>query len=102
MNQKSEFTGTLLDNIAVNIVTFLLLLVTLGFGLPFAVTYKQRWVASNTYINGRQLKFVGSGGDLLVQWIKWFILILITLGIYGLWVNLKFHQWVVRNTVFND
>ena len=98
----SEFTGSLLDNIAVSIVAALLVVVTFGFGLPFAVTYKQRWVASNTYIQGRRLKFVGSGGDLFAQWIKWIILMIITLGIYSLWVNLKFHQWVIRNTVFND
>ncbi len=70
MEYNSDFTGGLLELIAISIIQYVLIVFTLGFGLPFAITFKQRWVASHTYIEGYQLKFVGNAGDLLIQWVK--------------------------------
>lgn len=100
MMKKSEFTGGLLGLIGVAIVSFLMIVFTFGILLPFAIAYREGWYVSHTYIEGKRLKFVGSGFSLFGQWIKWLLLIIITIGIYGFWVNLKMKQWVVRNTVF--
>lgn len=102
MDYNSDFTGGLLELIAITLIQYVIIVFTLGFATPFAITFKQRWVASHTYIEGYQLKFVGNAGDLLIQWVKWLLLTFITLGIYGLWVGLKMQQWVARNTIFNN
>jgi uncharacterized membrane protein YjgN (DUF898 family) len=99
---ESEFTGGLLELIAVGIVQGLISVFTLGFGIPFAVVFKQRWMASHTFIEGYQLEFIGNAGDLIIEWIKWMILTFITFGIYGFWVGLRLHQWIVKNTVFKN
>ena len=102
MEYESEFTGELLELIAVGIVQGLISVFTLGFGIPFAVVFKQRWMASHTFIEGYQLEFIGNAGDLIIEWIKWMILTFITFGIYGFWVGLRLHQWIVKNTVFKN
>ena len=102
MEYKSEFTGGLLELIAVGIVQWIIIAFTLGFGTPFAVVFKQKWMASHTYVEGYQLEFIGNAGDLIIQWIKWLILTFITFGIYGFWVGLRMHQWIAANTVFKQ
>lgn len=97
---KSKFTGGLLGLVGVNILQFLLILITLGFGAPWAVCIKQRWVARNTVIDGRRLRFDGTGAQLFASYIKWFLLTLITIGIYGFWLSIKMQQWVVKHTHF--
>ncbi|MFA5660198.1 MAG: DUF898 family protein [Bacilli bacterium] len=97
---NSEFTGGLLGLIGVTILTYLLIIVTLGIATPFAIAYRESWYASHTYIEGKRLMFVGTGVGLFVQWIKWLLLCIITFGIYSFWVGIKMKQWVVRNTVF--
>jgi hypothetical protein len=99
---KSKFTGGLLELIAVGIVQWLIIIVTLGIGTPFAIVFKLKWMNSHTYIEGRQLEFTGNALDLIFQWIKWLLLSFITLGIYGFWVGLRMHQWIAKNTVFKS
>ncbi|MDY0023302.1 MAG: DUF898 family protein [Candidatus Izemoplasmatales bacterium] len=98
--EESRFTGGLLGLIGINILSFILILFTLGIGLPWAVCIKQRWYAEHTYINGKRLAFVGNGGQLFGQYIKWLLLTIITIGIYAFWLNIKMHKWVVSKTVF--
>jgi uncharacterized membrane protein YjgN (DUF898 family) len=59
-----------------------------------------RWQAENTIINGRRLRFHGSGGSLFGHYIKWFFLTLITLGIYGFWVWPRMTRWIVEHQDF--
>ena len=100
MSDKSEFTGGLLGLIGINILSILIVIFTFGICVPYAVVIKQRWSTKHTYIEGEQLKFIGTGMSLLGQWIKWLLLTIITFGIYGFWVNIKMKKWVIRNTVF--
>ena len=99
-SNRSEFTGGLLGLIGINILQGLLILISLGLGAPWAVCLKERWIARNTYIDGRQLAFDGTGGQLFGSYIKWFLLTLITLGIYGFWLEIKMKQWLVKHTHF--
>ena len=62
--------------------------------------HKYRWVAKNTLIEGRRLKFIGSGTSLFLHYIKWFLLTIITFGIYGFWLYIKMLEWKTENTVF--
>lgn len=97
---NSNFTGGLLGYIGINLLQFVLTILTLGLAAPWAVCIKERWIAKHTVIEGKQLKFVGTGLGLFGQYIKWFLLTIITLGIYSFWLVIKMKQWVVRNTVF--
>jgi len=80
--EKSYISMGILDYIAINIVSFLIILFTLGLGTPLAVVIKEKYICDRRYVNGRKLKFIGTAGDLFVNFIKWFILCIITLGIY--------------------
>ena len=59
-NNQSQFTGGLLGLIGVNICSALLIALTLGLCAPWAVCFKERWIAKHTYIDGRQLMFDGT------------------------------------------
>ncbi len=96
--KESKFTGRLLGLIGTNILCGLLCLFTLGIGVPWAVCKKQRWVTQHTVIDGKQLVFDGSGGQLFGKYIKWFLLSLITLGIYSFWLTIKMKQWTTEHT----
>ena len=97
---ESQFTGGLLGLIGINILQGLLIAFTLGFGAPWAICMKERWIAKHTFINGRQLAFDGTGGQLFGKYIIWLLLTLITCGIYGFWLEIKMKQWLVKHTHF--
>lgn len=98
--QQSQFTGGLWGLIGINILQGLLIMITLGFGAPWAICMKERWIAKHTFIDGHQLTFDGTGGQLFGCYIKWFLLTIITLGIYGFWLEIKMKQWLVKHTHF--
>lgn len=95
---ESKFTGGLGGLIGTRILQFLIIVFTLGLGVPWAVCKKQRWLTSHTVINGRQLTFDGTGAGLFGQYIKWLLLTIITIGIYSLWIPIKIQKWVVEHT----
>lgn len=95
---ESKFTGGLAGLIGISILQFLLTAVTLGLATPWAVCLKERWIASHTVIDGRQLFFDGTGGQLFGNYIKWFLLTIITLGIYSFWLTINMKKWVVKHT----
>jgi uncharacterized membrane protein YjgN (DUF898 family) len=95
---ESKFTGGLLGLIGIGILQGIIILFTLGIGTPWAVCVKERWIAKHTTLDGRQLIFDGTGGQLFGNYIKWFLLTIITLGIYSFWLSLKMQAWVVSHT----
>ena len=97
---KSKFTGGLLGLIGISILQWLLIVFTFGIAAPWAVCLKESWVARHTVIDGRQLRFDGTGGQLFGNYIKWFLLTIITFGIYAFWLNIKMKQWVTKHTHF--
>ena len=96
--KESKFTGGLLGLIGISILQALLTGFTLGLAAPWAICLKEKWVAKHTIIDGKQLTFDGTGGQLFGNYIKWFLLTLITFGIYGFWLSIKMKQWVVKHT----
>ena len=99
---SSRFDAKLLDLIAINIGFFLICLFTLGLGWSLAFVIKEKWKCQHTYINGKKLKFVGTGGELFVEYIKWVLLTIITLGIFLIWLPNKKYQWILRHTHFDS
>ena len=95
---ESKFTGGLLGMIGIGILECLIIAFTFGFGTPWAVCLKQNWYAKHTTIDGQQLVFDGTGGQLFGTYIKWFLLCIITCGIYGLWLPIKMQQWITKHT----
>jgi len=98
----SKLNAGILDLIAINIGFFLICLFTLGLGWPLAVVIKEKWKCQRTYISGKKLKFVGTGGELFVEYIKWILLTIITLGIFLIWFPNKKYQWTIRHTHFEE
>ena len=98
VQRESKFDGGLLGLIGINILQSLLIAITLGFGAPWAICMKQRWIAKHTVIDGQRLVFDGTGGQLFGNYIKWILLTLITFGIYGFWLGIKMQQWITKHT----
>lgn len=99
---ESQFNGKLRGLIGVSILQFLMIVFTLGIATPWAVCYKERWMAKHTVIDGRQIAFDGTGAQLFGNYIKWFLLTIVTLGIYSLWLRIKMKKWVVGHTHFTE
>lgn len=96
----SCFTGKTFSWFGVKVVVFLGSLITLGFAYPWLKCFQLRYIANNTYINGRRQYFDGSGVQLFGKYIFWLFLSIITLGIYSLWWRLKMRKWVAKHTHF--
>lgn len=102
VKRDSYFDGGLLGLIGINLITAVLSVITIGIAYPWLICMKLQWVASHTVIEGRRLKFVGTGLDLFGSWLAWLLLTIVTLGIYGFWLVIKMKQWEVKYTVFDD
>lgn len=96
----SQFTGGLLGLIGINILQGLIIMFTLGIGTTWAICTKERWIAKHTYIDDRQLRFDGTGGQLLGKYLLWVLLTIITCGIYSFWLEIKLKAWIVKHTHF--
>ena len=83
---NSRFEGSLLGLIGVNILAWVISVLTFGIATPWAMCIKYKWQINNTVIEGRRLKFIGTGSSLFMNYIKWWILTIITFGIYGFWL----------------
>jgi uncharacterized membrane protein YjgN (DUF898 family) len=102
ISKSFKFHGDVSSHFGVAILSFLLTVITLGLGYPWAVCMKEQWKANNTTINGKKLKFIGTGSGLFMKWLLWSFLFIITIGIYGLWIAPKFQKWVIEHTDFVD
>ncbi len=98
--QNSTFDGGLGNYIGIQILSVLIIMCTFGICTPWAICLSYGWKINHTIIEGRRLKFTGSGIGLFGSWIKWFLLCVITLGIYGFWVHIALEKWKVSNTTF--
>jgi len=98
--ETSYFDGGVLQFLGWSILGGLITMCTLGLGLPWAVCLFYNWEVSHTVVNGRRLRFSGSGGSLFGNWILWWFLSIITLGIYSFWVYVNMKKWMAKNTSF--
>lgn len=82
--------------------TTLATVITFGLFFPWAYSALQRWIAANTYVNGRQLKFEGTGISFFFNWLLIMVLTFITFGLYTPWGYCRLKRWETENTVFAD
>lgn len=99
---ESRFTGTTFGLVWLNIWTGFVTGITFGIAFPFMLCAKEKWMASHTYINGRQLCFDGTGMQLFGNWIKWSFFVLITFGIYGFFIPIAVKKWTVSHLKISD
>lgn len=102
MLPESEFTGTMLELLAINLGTWFLSCITVGIATPWLECWATKWKTEHTFINGKQMKFDGVGSQLFFEYIKWWLLGVVTLGIYGLWIPVKLEKWMVQHIYFED
>ncbi|PRY81033.1 DUF898 family protein [Alkalibacterium olivapovliticus] len=98
--RQSFFDGGLLQLIGWSIIGTLATIMSLGFLYPWSLCLVYGWRINHTVIDGRRLKFSGSGIGLFGNWIKWWALTIITLGIYSFWLRIKLEDWKVSHTHF--
>ena len=95
---ESKFTGGLLGMIGIGLLQGIIIIFTLGIGAPWAICLKESWYVEHRIIDGHQLTFDGTGGQLFGNYIKWFLLTIITFGIYSFWLSIKMEQWITKHT----
>jgi len=98
--KRFQFDGGAGSFLVVGILSFLLIVFTLGLGTPWAIVMRYRWPTEHTIIDGRRLRFTGSGIGLFGNWIKWRLLCIITVGIYIFWVVPSLTKWTKENQDF--
>jgi len=99
-NQSTQafvFDGGAATFMGTALLGFVITVFTLGICYPFALVLLERWRAKHTYVEGRQLKFIGSARGLFGRWVLWLLLIIVTLGIYSFWVLPRLTRWKVQN-----
>lgn len=94
------FDGGAANYFGTCILAALIIIFTLGIGYPWGLCLIQRWKAKHTYIQGRRLKFTGTGLSLIGLWLKWFVFLIITLGIYSFWLIPSLQRWITEHTDF--
>jgi len=99
-SRQFAFDGGAGTYIGTGLLAFLITVLTLGICYPFAVVLRERWRAKHSYIDGRQLVFVGTALGLFAMWLKWLVLIIVTLGIYLFWVGPRIYRWKWENTAW--
>jgi len=103
-NVKSDsyFDGGLLGYIGWSILAFLVTILTLGLGAPWAACMLYSYQFNHTVYSGRRLKFEGKGGDLFLNILKWIIFSILTLGIYSWCIPVRKAKWIISNLHFED
>ncbi len=100
---KSRFTGGAFANFFINLAAKFVTLITLGILYPFMVTWKEKWMAKHTYINGRQLEFDGNGFQFWGRYMLWWLLSVVTLGVYYLvFMSVGVAKWRTKHLHYAD
>ena len=73
--------------------------ITFCLYLPWALVKLLRLKASHTVMNGKQVSFTGTGGQLFIIMLVQGLVTCITFGLYGPWAICKFLKWSNQNTL---
>lgn len=98
--EKSYFDGGIIEYIIWIIAGTIITTLSFGILYPWAVCMVYGWKINHTVIEGKRLKFNGTGISLFANWIKWWILCVITLGIYSFWIFIAINKWKTKNITF--
>ena len=95
---ESFFDGKTLHLIGINILSKLLIILSLGLLYSFTVCLKLRWINRHTVINRKKVVFTGKALNLWGKYLLWAFLSLITFGVFALWIPIKMLKWQTKNT----
>ena len=84
---ESKFTGGLIGWIWVNTLFYASIIFTAGILMPFALCYRERWLARHTILSGKQLEFYGSS---IVLFLRKILILIFGPILIGLAVGLFF------------
>lgn len=98
----SQFDGTALGLLGVRLLTNMVTVITLGFGMYWAHCYKERWFCKHRTVDGVRFAFDGRAAQYFGKCMLWSLLTLITFGIYSFWLFVKAKKWTVSHTVFDE
>ena len=93
----STWDGGVFDTIVNSIVASLIISITCGIATPWAICYMMKFIIGHAIIDGKRMKFDGTGGQLFGNWIKWLLLMLVTCGIYSFWVAPRLYKWAASH-----
>ncbi len=98
----SYFDGTGLQFMGYQILSFFMLLFTLGLAYPWVMAMMTRWETKHEVVNRRRLVFSGTGLGFLGEYLIIALLTFITCGFYFYWGVVRMRKYIVRNTDFED
>jgi len=106
--KESYFDGGFWELVGWSLLGLLVWTITVGIALPWIYCWFARWRTNHTVIDGKRLRFNGTGGSLFAHyilrgWLLGLILNPLTLGLYlfyYLFVSLK--KWEIKNTSLVD
>ncbi len=96
----SHWIGGVFETIMVSIAATLITICTLGLGTPWAVVFVLKHVITNTVIDGKLLKFDGTGLQFLGNIIKWTFFTICTCGINSFFIMPRMYGWIASHTHF--
>jgi uncharacterized membrane protein YjgN (DUF898 family) len=100
-SSKSYYDASTLGGIGIKILTFFMIVCSLGILYPWAAAISLDFKTRHTVIDGKRLHFTGTGAGLFGNYIKWWLLSIITFGIYLFWLSKKIYQWQIKHTHFS-
>ena len=95
---ESRYCGTATELFCIVMLYHLMIIFTLGIAAPWALCMRERWRTENTIIDGKQLVFEGTGGQLFWRYMGWSILTLLTLGFFGWKRAANVRDWMTART----
>lgn len=72
--QKSQFEGGMLEFIGINIVVWLVTVLTLGIAYPWMYCWYRRWQLNHTVIESQRLKYAATGTKMMGFVMKWILI----------------------------
>lgn len=96
------FDGNVLEFILLRLAMIFLSAITLGIATPWCIVEYLKWQYSHTVLNGKRLKFKGTGFDLFLKAILWIFLLIITFGLYIFFITVSYKKWEIENLEFID
>lgn len=90
---RLSFLGKGMDLFKIQIVNFILTVVTLGFYYPWAKAKKLQYLYSNATFEDHPFAFTGTGKEMFKGYIKAFLFFIIAFGIY-FFLTLQQMEWI--------
>lgn len=101
LHSESYFDGSVIGLIMLNIACMFLNIITLGIAHPYTTCMKLIWEKGHTVVNGKRLKFIGTGSSLAFNMLRWKMINMLSFGLYSLTLDIKLREWTVKNTVID-